>query len=114
MSVQAARSVSAPASLAGRTLVLTGTGGGTRMIYFTQTGMGKFRLDGLSLVAEYSKSNARTKAEVALTAPYAETGWYIYMNFNQPQSGTYRLEQLTCSDGSSPNIVIERGTFVIH
>lgn len=105
----------APKSLDGRTLTLTSSSQKVTRISFKAFGPTIITFNGNQCIVEYSKE--QTAAATATIRPNngSDAGWhYLKMRFNGVNTGTYRLEEEVCTDGSSPNQLIEKGSFVLQ
>ena len=107
----------APASLNGKTLILTSSPQKITRISFKTLGptlvMGKAN----EYIIEYSTDeDSNTMARVTIRPNNGgEGGWYfLKMRFNGANTGTYRLEKEMSTDGSDPNQLVEKGSFVIQ
>ncbi len=68
-------------------------------------------------IIEYSTDeDSNTMARVTIRPNNGgEGGWYfLKMRFNGANTGTYRLEKEMSTDGSDPNQLVEKGSFVIQ
>ncbi len=133
------QSVSAPASLAGKTIFLTGSNGEKTTIRFAKKGTTKFKFQKnfrkqiqiadyrlrptidwfeflqLTHIAEYPV----TRGTEACIDVYPDDGsdaygHYFKLKFNQAHSGTYQLWIQLCTDGSEPDACVGSGTFTIQ
>lgn len=105
----------APKSLDGKTLILTSSSQKVTWIYFKTFGPTIITFDGNQCIVEYSKEQTATATATIRPNNGSDAGWHhLKMRFNGTNTGTYRLEQEVCTDGSSPNQLIEKGSFVLQ
>ena len=108
--------IEAPASVTGKTLITKSSPSGIQTYVFSQgSNTAKTIVDGMPYRAEYKKTAAKT-AQITLS-PWmpSDSGFkYIELTFSGTNSGTYRVEEETCTDGSEPNRVIDSGLFIIQ
>lgn len=105
----------APASLNGKTLILTSSSQKITRISFKTFGPTIITFNGNQRIIEYSKEQTATATATIRPNNGSDAGWHrLKMRFNGANTGTYRLEEEVCTDGNSPNQLIEKGGFVLQ
>lgn len=121
----------APAGLAGKTLKLVSSEGKVATIRFKDPKYAPIVFNGngarlcplfsrcdpvtFNVTATYNKDQQdESNAWIDFGQKGDDAYYVLYMKFSTFQKGTYKLEEVTCSDGSKPWIVIEKGTFSIQ
>ena len=106
----------APVTVTGKTLITKSSQSGIQIYVFSQgSNTAKTITDGMPYRAVYEKLGAKS-AQITLS-PWmpSDSGFkFVKLSFSSANSGSFRVEVETCTDGSEPNRVVDSGSFSIQ